>query len=94
LTIERVTEADITELLPLMRAYCDFYEVAPSDDDLLALSREESAGAPTEVIRLDELARAASGPRVEADTLQPAAVKGDRAALERALANLVRNAEL
>src|SRR5215217_9169186 len=32
--IERVTEADVDELLPLMRAYCDFYEVAPSDEAL------------------------------------------------------------
>ena len=39
MTIERVTEADLTELLPLMRAYCDFYEVAPSDEALLSLSR-------------------------------------------------------
>ena len=39
MTISRVTEADLTELLPLMRAYCDFYEVSPSDDDLLALAR-------------------------------------------------------
>jgi GNAT superfamily N-acetyltransferase len=37
--IDAVSEADLTDLLPLMRAYCDFYEVAPSDDDLLALSR-------------------------------------------------------
>jgi ribosomal protein S18 acetylase RimI-like enzyme len=37
--IERVTETDLGELLPLMRGYCDFYEVAPSDDELLALSR-------------------------------------------------------
>ncbi len=27
------------DLLPLMRAYCDFYKVDPSDDALLALSR-------------------------------------------------------
>jgi GNAT superfamily N-acetyltransferase len=27
----------VDALLPLMRAYCDFYEVAPSDDDLEAL---------------------------------------------------------
>jgi GNAT superfamily N-acetyltransferase len=39
MTIEQVTEADLDELLPLMRGYCDFYEVAPSDDDLLAMSR-------------------------------------------------------
>jgi GNAT superfamily N-acetyltransferase len=38
-TIERVTEGDLRELLPLMRAYCDFYEVTPSDGALLALSR-------------------------------------------------------
>jgi GNAT superfamily N-acetyltransferase len=37
--IERVTEADLPELLTLMRGYCDFYDVAPSDEDLLALSR-------------------------------------------------------
>jgi GNAT superfamily N-acetyltransferase len=38
-TIETVAEADLAELLPLMRAYCDFYSTAPSDDQLLALSR-------------------------------------------------------
>ena len=37
--IAAVTESDLPELLPLMRGYCDFYEVAPSDDALLALSR-------------------------------------------------------
>ena len=37
--ITTVTEADLAELLPLMRGYCDFYEVAPSDEALLALSR-------------------------------------------------------
>ena len=39
MTIERVTEPDLGELLPLVRAYCDFYEVAPSDEALLSLSR-------------------------------------------------------
>jgi GNAT superfamily N-acetyltransferase len=39
MTIGRVAEADLAELLPLMRAYCDFYEVAPPDEKLLALSR-------------------------------------------------------
>jgi GNAT superfamily N-acetyltransferase len=34
-----VTEADLTDLLPLMRAYCEFYEVTPSDEALLAMSR-------------------------------------------------------
>jgi len=52
LTIERVSEADLTELLPLMRAYCDFYEVAPSDDDLLALSRALIADPEREGVQL------------------------------------------
>lgn len=38
-SITTVTDADLRDLLELMRAYCDFYEVAPSDDELLALSR-------------------------------------------------------
>jgi GNAT superfamily N-acetyltransferase len=37
--IATVTEADLDELLPLMRGYCEFYEVGPSDEALLALSR-------------------------------------------------------
>ena len=37
--ITTVTEDDLPELLLLMRAYCDFYEVDPSDDALLAMSR-------------------------------------------------------
>jgi len=37
--IAAVTEADLPELLPLMRGYCDFYEVEPTDDELLALAR-------------------------------------------------------
>ena len=32
-------EADLDELLPLMRGYSDFYEVTPTDEALLALSR-------------------------------------------------------
>jgi GNAT superfamily N-acetyltransferase len=39
MTIERVTTDDLAELLPLMRGYCDFYEVSPSDDELLGLAR-------------------------------------------------------
>ncbi|HEU0214330.1 MAG TPA: GNAT family N-acetyltransferase [Jiangellaceae bacterium] len=34
-----VGEPDMAELLPLMRAYCDFYGVAPGDDALLGLAR-------------------------------------------------------
>jgi len=39
IAIARVHEDDLAELLPLVRGYCDFYEVSPSDDELLALSR-------------------------------------------------------
>ena len=38
-TISKVGPADLDDLLPLMRGYCDFYKVAPSDEDLLAMSR-------------------------------------------------------
>jgi GNAT superfamily N-acetyltransferase len=34
-----VTLDDLADLLPLVRAYCDFYEVAPADEALVALSR-------------------------------------------------------
>ena len=37
--ITTVTQSDLPELLLLMRGYCDFYEVDPSDDALLAMSR-------------------------------------------------------
>jgi GNAT superfamily N-acetyltransferase len=52
LTIARVTEADLAELLPLMRAYCDFYEVAPSDEALLSLSRALIAHPEHEGVQL------------------------------------------
>lgn len=38
LNITGVTASDLPELLPMMRRYCDFYRVNPSDDRLLALS--------------------------------------------------------
>ena len=41
--ITRVGEEDLGELLPLLRGYCDFYEVSPSDEALLAVSRALSA---------------------------------------------------
>ena len=37
--ISTVGEADLSQLLPLMRGYCDFYAVDPSDDALLAMAR-------------------------------------------------------
>jgi GNAT superfamily N-acetyltransferase len=50
--IARVTDADLDELLPLVRAYCDFYDVAPSDDALLALSRGLLADPEREGVQL------------------------------------------
>jgi GNAT superfamily N-acetyltransferase len=38
-SIGLVAAADLDELLVLMRAYCDFYEVSPTDADLLAIAR-------------------------------------------------------
>jgi GNAT superfamily N-acetyltransferase len=52
LRIERVTEADLGELLPLMRAYCDFYMVSPSDSALLALSQALIADPEHEGVQL------------------------------------------
>ena len=52
MTITVVTERDLAELLPLMRAYCDFYEVTPTDDDLLALSRALIADPEREGVQL------------------------------------------
>jgi GNAT superfamily N-acetyltransferase len=37
-TITRVGACDLDELMPLMRGYCDFYEVAPRDAALRALA--------------------------------------------------------
>ena len=64
-------------------------------EDLLVLSREDAAGAaPEQEVRLDELAYAAAegDPRLTVDAPAPVRVWGERAALERALANLVENA--
>jgi GNAT superfamily N-acetyltransferase len=37
--ITQVVIEEVTDLLPLMRAYCDFYGMAPADSDLLKMSR-------------------------------------------------------
>jgi GNAT superfamily N-acetyltransferase len=57
--IQTVTEADLPELLPLMRGYCDFYEVGPSDEALLAMSRELIADPRKEGLQV--IARADDG---------------------------------
>jgi GNAT superfamily N-acetyltransferase len=50
--IATVTEADLADLLPLMRGYCDFYEVSPPDDALLAMSRKLIADPELEGMQL------------------------------------------
>ena len=52
MTIERVGAADLGDLLPLVRGYCEFYEVSPSDDALLALSRALIADPAREGVQL------------------------------------------
>jgi GNAT superfamily N-acetyltransferase len=47
-----VSEADLADLLSLMRDYCDFYEVGPSDTDLLAMSRALIADPAREGMQL------------------------------------------
>ncbi len=69
----------------------DAERLARLADDLLTLSREEADASPGEDVRLDELARVVAAPDVDI-SVAPVLVRGDRAALERALANLVENA--
>ena len=52
-------DTDLAELLTLMRGYCDFYEVAPSDEDLLIMSRALIADPVREGMQL--IARDESG---------------------------------
>jgi GNAT superfamily N-acetyltransferase len=47
-----VDQADLPALLPLLRAYCDFYQVAPSDQALLELSRALLADRQREGLQL------------------------------------------
>ncbi len=73
----------------------DAARLARLADDLIAVSREEAGARPTEEVRLDELVKAVSAadPNVRVN-VEPVRVFGDRPALERALVNLVRNAQL
>jgi signal transduction histidine kinase len=69
----------------------DAERLAQLADDLLALSREEAAPPPAEDVALDELADATAADNVDVRA-EPVTVRGDRAALERALGNLIENA--
>jgi GNAT superfamily N-acetyltransferase len=50
--IALVEAQDLADLLALMRAYCDFYAVAPSDEALLAMSRALIADPEREGVQL------------------------------------------
>ena len=65
--ITLVGSTDLPELLPLVRAYCDFYQVAPSDRELLELSRALLADPRREGLQL--LARDDAGRAVGFATL-------------------------
>jgi GNAT superfamily N-acetyltransferase len=62
-----VGPADLPELLPLLRAYCDFYQVAPSDQALTELSQALLADPRREGLQL--LARDDAGRAVGFATL-------------------------
>lgn len=57
-SIDRVREQDLSDLLPLMRAYCDFYGVSPADGDLRSLAKALIDDSEREGVQL--LARDAS----------------------------------
>ena len=65
--ISVVAEEDLGDLLPLLRGYCDFYEVAPSDESLLGVCRALIADPEREGVQL--IARAADGRAVGFATL-------------------------
>lgn len=56
ISIERVRVVDLPLLLPMMRAYCDFYGVSPRDDRLVALSRAliDDPGEGQQLLARDE----------------------------------------
>jgi GNAT superfamily N-acetyltransferase len=62
-----VGPVDLPELLPLLRAYCDFYQVSPSDRALVELSRALLADPRREGLQL--LARDDAGRAVGFATL-------------------------
>ena len=52
MAIREATDADLEALLPLLRAYCDFYEAAPSDDGLERMARAVIAAPEDEAFLL------------------------------------------
>jgi GNAT superfamily N-acetyltransferase len=52
MAIRDATEDDLRALLPLLRAYCDFYEASPSDEGLGAMARAVIAAPEDEAFLL------------------------------------------
>jgi GNAT superfamily N-acetyltransferase len=52
MAIRDATESDLPALLPLMRAYCDFYEANPTDEGLEAMARAVIAAPEDEAFLL------------------------------------------
>ena len=52
MTVDVVGEEDLDVLLPLVRAYCDWYGASPDDDALLALTRALLADPEHEGLQL------------------------------------------
>ena len=67
LKIARVTHDDVSDLLPLVRAYCDFYEVSPTDESLVEVTHALIAAPETEGVQL--LARGDDGAAIGFATL-------------------------
>jgi GNAT superfamily N-acetyltransferase len=63
--------ADLSDLLPMLRAYCDFYRVAPSDDRLLALATAliDNPAEGVQLIARDGPAQADGAPHVRGTPL-------------------------
>ena len=66
LSIEKVRVVDMPLLMPMLRAYCDFYEVDPRDDRLVALCRAliDSPGEGVQLIARAIEPDGATGPPV------------------------------
>lgn len=57
--IDSANEGDLGALLPMMRAYCDFYGASPSDDGLIEMATALIAGPDADGMLL--VARGADG---------------------------------
>jgi hypothetical protein len=60
--IAPVGAGDLADLLPLMRGYCEFYGVAPTDEALLAVARTLIADPAREGVQLLARDRRAARP--------------------------------